>query len=256
MRGASHRPSLIETARDVRLFRLGGEIIVVSCDSCGGIGPKPLDRVRVDGYTVGRFTARVALMEALSLGAEPMCLANALAVELRPTGMQIIKGIRDEVKHAQLDSRIVMTYSTEKNISVRQTGLGVTVVGTATPKSLRIGRCRPGDAIVAIGLPHVGHEVVAAEKKRRIADTRDVRSLLNRPFVDEVIPVGSQGILHEVQTIAEDSNLQFTLRSHLDIDIRKSAGPATVILCACPDSHLRALSASVEKPVSLIGTLS
>jgi len=256
LRGASHRPSLIETARDVRVFRLGGEIIVVSCDSCGGIGPKPLDRVRVDGYTVGRFTARVALMEALSVGAEPMCLANTLAVEPRPTGIQIIKGIRDEVKQAELDSRIIMMYSTEKNIPVRQTGLGVTVVGTASPKSLRIGRCRPGDAIVAIGLPHVGDEVVAAEKKRRIADTRDVRSLLSRHFVDEVIPVGSQGILHEVQTIAEDSNLQFTLRPHLDIDIRKSAGPATVILCACPDSRLRELSALVEKPANLIGVLS
>jgi selenophosphate synthetase-related protein len=255
LRGASHRPSLIETARDIRLFRLGGEIIVVSCDSCGGIGPKPLDRVRVDGYTVGRFTARVALMEALSVGAEPLCLANTLAVEPRPTGTQIIKGIRHEIEQAQLNSRIVMTYSTEKNISVRQTGLGVTVVGTATSKSLKVGRCRPGDAIVAIGLPHVGDEVVAAEKKRRIADTRDVRSLLNRHFVNEVIPVGSQGILHEVQTIAEDSNLQFTLRPHLDIDIRKSAGPATVVLCACPHSHLRALSASVEKPVSLIGAL-
>ena len=256
MRGASHRPSLIETARDVRVFRLGGEIIVVSCDSCGGIGPKPLDRVRVDGYTVGRFTARVALMEALSVGAEPMCLANTLAVEPRPTGIQIIKGIRDEVKQAELDSRIIMMYSTEKNIPVRQTGLGVTVVGTASPKSLRIGRCRPGDAIVAIGLPHVGDEVVAAEKKRRIADTRDVRSLLSRHFVDEVIPVGSQGILHEVQTIAEDSNLQFTLRPHLDIDIRKSAGPATVILCACPHSRLRGLFASVERPANLIGVLS
>jgi len=256
LRGASPRPSLIETARDVLLFRLGREIIVVSCDSCGGIGPKPLDRVRVDGYTAGRFTARVALMEALSVGAEPMCLANTLAVEPRPTGKQIIKGIRDEVKQAELDSRIIMTYSTEKNIHVRQTGLGVTVVGTTTSESLKVGRCGPGDAVVAIGLPHVGKEVVPAEKRRRIADTRDVRSLLNCHFVNEVIPVGSQGILHEAQTIAGDSNLQFTPRPHLNIDIRKSAGPATVILCACRHSHLRRLSESVRKPVSLIGALS
>jgi hypothetical protein len=256
LRKVSHRPGLIKTARDVRLFRLGGEIIVVSCDSSGGIGPKPLDRVRASGYTVGRFTARVALMEALSLGAEPICLANTLAVEPRPTGTQIIRGIRDEAKHAQLASRILMTDSTEKNISVRQTGLGVTVVATATPKSLRLGRCRPRDVIMAIGLPHVGDEVAAAEKKRRIADTRDVRGLLSRHFVNEVIPVGSQGILHEAETMAEDSNLRFTLSPHLDIDIRKSAGPATVILCACARSHLRGLSASIEKPVSLIGALS
>ena len=255
MTGTSHRPKLIKTARDVRLFRIGREIVVVTCDSCGGIGPKPLDRVRVSGYTVGRFTARVALMEALSVGAEPICLANTLAVEPKPTGMQIIKGIRDEVKHAQLDSRIVMTHSTEKNTPVKQTGLGVTVLGTTTYKSLKIGRCKSGDAVVAVGLPHVGNEVVRAEKKRRIADTRDVHSLLNGHLVNEVIPVGSQGILHEAQTIAEDSSLQFTLRPHLDIDVRKSAGPATVILCACPDSCVRELSAFVEKPVHLVGTL-
>ena len=256
MRGVSHRPSLIETARDVLLFRLGGNIIVVSCDSCGGIGPKPLDKVRVDGYTVGRFTARVALMEALSVGAEPICLANTLTVEPRPAGIQIIKGIRDEVKHAQLDSRIMMTYSTEKNISVRQTGLGVTVMGRATTKSLKVGRCRPGDVIVAIGLPHVGNEVVPAEKRRRIADTRDVRSLLNCHFVNEVIPVGSQGILHEAQTIAEDSDLRFTLGPRVEVDVRKSAGPATVLLCTCSNSDLEQLTGLIEKPMNLIGTLS
>jgi hypothetical protein len=195
-------------------------------------------------------------MEALSVGAEPICLANTLAVEPRPTGMQIIKGIRDEVKHARLDSRIVMTCSTEKNIPVRQTGLGVTVLGTATSKSLKVGRCNSGDAMVAIGLPHVGKEVVPAERKRRIADTRDVRALLDSHLVNEVIPVGSQGILHEARTIAEDSSLQFALRPHLDIDVRKSAGPATVILCACPDSIVRELSAFVEKPVHLVGALS
>jgi selenophosphate synthetase-related protein len=254
--GASHGHDLVRTARDVRLFRIGGRIVVVSCDSCGGIGPKPLDRVRVSGYTVGRFTARVALMEALSVGAEPICLANTLTVEPKPTGVQIIKGIRDEVRHAGLDSRIVMTYSTEKNTPVRQTGLGVTVLATTTSRSLRVGRCKSGDAVVAVGLPRVGNEVVTAEKKREIADTRDVRTLLSSHVVNEVIPVGSQGMLREAQTIAEDSSLQFTLKSHPDVDVRKSAGPATVILCACPDSRVRKLSAFVEKPVQLIGTLS
>jgi len=254
--GTSHRPGIIKTARDIRLFRLGKEIIVVSCDSCGGIGPKPLDSVRASGYTVGRFTARVALMEALSVGAEPICLANTLAVEPRPTGMQIIKGIQAEVKHARLDPRIVMTYSTEKNIPVRQTGVGVTVLGTTTSKSLKIGRCKSRDAVVAVGLQHVGKEVIPAEKRRRIADTRDVRRILNAHLVNEVIPVGSQGISHEAEIMAEDSSLQFTPRPHLDIDIRKSAGPATVILCACPDSGVRELSAFVEKPVHLVGALS
>jgi hypothetical protein len=149
-----------------------------------------------------------------------------------------------------------MTYSTEKNIPVRQTGLGVTVLGIVDSKSLKVGRCKSGDVVVAVGLPYVGSEVLSAERDRLIVDTRDVRTLLDGHLVNEVIPVGSQGILHEARTIADDSSLKFTLRSHPDIDVRKSAGPATAILCACPSSRMRELSAFVEKPVHLVGRLS
>jgi hypothetical protein len=195
-------------------------------------------------------------METLSVGARPVCLANTLTVEPRPTGVQIIRGIRDEVRNAGLNSRIVMTYSTEKNILVRQTGLGVTVLGIVESKSLKVGRCKSGDAVVAVGLPHVGTEVLPAERDRLIVNTRDVGTLLDSRLVKEVIPVGSQGILHEARTIAEDSSLKFTLRSHPDVDVRKSAGPATAILCACPGSRVRELSAFIKKPVHLVGRLS
>jgi hypothetical protein len=254
LRDVSSIPRTIKTGRDVLLFRLNKEhIMVVSCDSAGGIGPKPLDRVKVDGYTVGKFTARVALMETLSVGANPLCLMNTLAVEPRPTGIQIIKGIRGEIRYARLNSQIAMRESTEKNVLVRQTGVGVTVIGTATPRSLKIKRCRSSDNVFAVGLPHVGNEVLLGEKLGRIADTRDVRKLLNLDFVHEIIPVGSQGILREAQTIAEDSNLRFILRRGLAFDVRKSAGPATVVLCACHHSYLKQLSRFIEKPVNLIG---
>ncbi len=246
----------IKTARDVRLIRLDRErVLAVSCDSAGGIGPKPLDRVKVDGYTVGRFTARVALMEVLSVGAEPICLANTLAVEPNPTGNQIIRGICEEVEYAALDPRIPLTNSTEKNVRTRQTGVGVTIVGMSPVGGIRIGRCKPGDSIVAVGLPHVGHEVMRGEKERMLADSRDVRILLKLRFVHEIIPVGSQGILHEARTLAEDSSLRFKLGPSLQLDVRRSAGPATVLLCACPQSYLRKLSGLVRKPVNLVGTL-
>lgn len=246
----------IKTARDVSLIRLNRErVLAVSCDAAGGIGPKPLDRVKVDGYTVGRFTARVALMEVLSVGADPICLANTLTVEPNPTGNQIIRGIREEMEYAGVDPQIPMTYSTEKNVRTRQTGVGVTVVGTTSVGGLRIGRCKPGDSIMAVGLPHVGHEVMRGEKDRILADSRDVRILLKLHFVREVIPVGSQGILYEARTLAEDSNLRLTLGRSLQLDVRRSAGPATVLLCACPQSYLKKLSGFVGKPVNLVGIL-
>ncbi len=257
MRETSSRPNVVKTARDVRLFRIDRErIVVVSCDSAGGIGPKRLDKVKVDSHTVGRFTARVALMEALSVGAHPICIVNTLTVEPEPAGAQIIKGIRAEVRHARLDRRIVITGSTEKNVLVSQTGVGVTVVGIVTPRSLRVGRSKPGDVVVAIGFPHVRDEVMLGEKGRRIADTRDVLSLLDLPFIRDIIPVGSQGILHEAQTIAEDSDLRFTLGLRAEVDVRKSAGPATVLLCTCSNSDLEELAGLIKKPVNLIGTLS
>jgi len=257
LRGTSSRPNVVKTARDVRLFRIDRErIVVVSCDSAGGIGPKRLDKVKVDSRMVGRFTARVALMEALSVGAYPICIVNTLTVEPEPAGAQIIKGIRAEVRYARLDRRIVITGSTEKNVLVSQTGVGVTVVGIVTPRSLRVGRSKPGDAVVAIGLPHVRDEVILAEKERRIADTRDALSLLDLHFIHDIIPVGSQGILHEAQTIAEDSDLRFTLGPRVEVDVRKSAGPATVLLCTCSNSDLEQLTGLIEKPMNLIGTLS
>lgn len=43
--------------------RVTGEstFVVIACDSCGGIGPKDLDVVKVPAHIVGRFTSRVAL---------------------------------------------------------------------------------------------------------------------------------------------------------------------------------------------------
>jgi len=247
----------MHTARDVRLFRLDRRrIVVVSCDSAGGIGPKRLDKVKVDAYTVGRFTARVALMEALSVGASPICIVNTLAVEPEPTGARIIEGIRAEVRRARLDRRIVITGSTEKNVPVSQTGVGVTVVGIVTPRSLKVGQSKPGDVVVAIGLPHVRDKVILGEKERRIADTEDVLSLLDLNFIHDIIPVGSQGIFHEAKTIAKDSDLRFTLRLRVEVDVRKSAGPGTVLLCTCHHSDIGEITDSMEKPVNLIGALS
>ena len=133
----------IDTLRDLRLFKLDRKrILVVSCDSAGGIGPKPFDKVKVSGSVVGKFTARVALMEALSVGALPFCVTVALSVEPQPTGAQILNGIRSELRHASLTLPITLQ-SSEKNFAVKQTGLGITVLSIASPRSLRMKTCEP-----------------------------------------------------------------------------------------------------------------
>jgi hypothetical protein len=245
----------IDTLRDLRLFKLDRKrILVVSCDSAGGIGPKPFDNVRVSGSVVGKFTARVALMEALSVGALPFCVTVSLSVEPQPTGAQILNGIRSELRHASLTIATTL-HSSEKNFAVKQTGLGITILSIASPRSLRMKACERGDAVMAIGRPQVGEEVVSGERNRNISDTKDVRTLLKIPFVHEILPVGSQGILHEAQILAKESGLKLSVKSELSLDILKSAGPATVTLCAIPNSRSELLRREIGKHVSAIGTL-
>jgi len=244
-----------KTSRDVRLLRLDkNRYMVVSCDSAGGIGPKRLDKIKVSGFVVGRFTARVALMEALATGSEPFCVVTTLSVEPKPTGAEIMRGIRSELRRASIDSPILLQ-STEKNFYVNQTGVGVTVLASASTESLRIRKCKPGDALVAVGLPNLGERVLSAEARRQIADTRDVRRLLKLPFVHEIMPVGSSGILKEAKTMAKDSQLRFSLASGLRIDVLKSAGPATVVLSAVPFPRIELLRRQINKPLNPIGTL-
>lgn len=246
---------VVETARDVSIFELiDGLFMVVGCDSAGGIGPKPLDKVKVDGRTLGRFTARVALMEVSAAGGLPICLVNTLSVEPEPTGVEILEGVRNEVQHAGL-GHLVITGSMEENIRVNQTGLGVTVIGLASRKQLKIGKSKPGDLIIAVGIPCVGMEVLAAEKQNRIADLQDLLKLISLNFVHEVIPVGSKGIRHEASVIAQDSLLRVKLQEKPGVNLEKSAGPGTVIMVSVSKDAFNQLSQLVNKPKHVIGML-
>ncbi len=245
----------VETLRDILLFQAwNGSFIVVSCDSSGGIGPKPLDKVKVDGKVLGRFIARVALMEVLASGAEPLCLINTLCVEMDSLGREILEGIRCECRDAGLNSNLALTGSYEKNIPVMQTGVGVVVIGLAERDKLRIGTSMDGDYIVAIGLPKVGYGVIEGEMRNEIADLRDLIRLLGSPFIHEVIPVGSRGIAYEAEVLARSSNLKVSFVSD-DIDLERSAGPSTVILASTSKEDVGRVFSLIKKPIHPVARL-
>lgn len=249
-------PLPLQTYRDVLLFELENQqVMVVGCDSSGGIGPKPLDKLKVSGYILGKFTARVVLMEVLATGAKPLCLVDALGVELNPTGLEILKGLKEEAARAGLEPRFAVTGSSEKNFEVEQTGIGVTAIGLTTKDLLKIGTSQPRDLIVAIGIPSVGNEVIQAEKEGKTADCLDVLKLLSLEFVHEVIPAGSMGIAHEVEILAKSAKLGFKLPDQQKVNVKKSAGPATVIIATLPKSNLANLKAQINKPINLVGSL-
>jgi selenophosphate synthetase-related protein len=198
------------------------------------------------------MTARVALMELLAIGANPVALAGTLSVEPAPTGNQVIKGMLAEVRYARLRNVQILS-SSEKNVKVSETGIGVTAIGLVSTSNLKIGRCTPGDEVVAVGEPHVGQEVLQGEASRKIADTLDIVKVREKSFVHEIIPVGSRGILEEARTMAKDSNLSIRLLGSQRVDLKKSAGPATVLLCALREGSFRKVEALLDKPTSVIG---
>ena len=75
-------------------------------------------------------------------------------------------------------------------------------------------------------------------------------------FVHEIIPVGSTGILHEVETLAKGASLKFKIAEQNQVDIEKSAGPATVILATLKQEDLKKLKGKIDKPFNVVAYLS
>lgn len=240
----------IPIKRDVLIKYISrNKIIVVSCDSSGAIGPKKGDFLKVNGEVVGKFMVRSALMEVLATGAKPICVSCGLGVEPIPTGISIIEGIKEEMKKIGMCPEKDLAISTEKNFPTEQTGLGITAIGVVNKKGLRIGKSKRGDLIVSIGIPSVGMEVL----KNEVADLEDMLYLLSMNFVHGVIPVGSKGIIYESKVLAMESKLKLDFFNNIEVDIKKSAGPSTVILATIEEKYFEFLKEKIKKPLHKIG---
>lgn len=241
----------METKRDISIVNIGGgRSLVIACDVSGGIGPKTGDKIKVNGKKVGLYTSRVALMEVLAVGAEPISVIDTLSVEYDPTGKEIIKGIQQALEESDLDKSII-NGSTEDNIKTQQTGVGITVVGIIENEDLKINCTDKGNILAAVGLPLVGEEVLNCPDMR--ADIFDLQNLSEKKYVKEMMAVGSKGIKYEAELMAEMSDLKLKYNSGLKLDLKKSAGPATVILVSLAKENLLNLRKDFShKPVHQI----
>lgn len=243
----------METFRDLTLVPTGAdEVLVIACDSLGGIGTKLHDTVQVSAEVVGRLITRVPLMEVMAAGARPFVVINTLSVEMHPTGGEILVGMRQEIEAAGLATEIMVTGSTEENVPTCQTALGVTVIGKAKRGILRLGKAQRGDSVVCIGLPKVGNEVLDGEA---VPDIPLLQKLLALPWIHEILPVGSKGILYEAEQLAAGASAELQLQFDPGLDILKSAGPATCLLIALDESRVKTLSTLTVLPVLWVGRL-
>jgi hypothetical protein len=241
---------------DVSIIKMPtGHAIVAGSTSSGAVGPKEMDKVKVDGRVLGKFLARVALMDVTATGAFPLLLSLTLGVEKEPTGNQIIEGINREARSIGLDPNQVLMENTEDNFKTVQTGAGLTVVGLANEEELRVGKTLPGDLIVAIGRPKVGDEVIAAEARGEIADLKNVMQLTQRKYVHDIAPVGGFGIASEAKMMAYGVGRQVKLLEVAGLDLNKTAGPATVVLVTIDRERLEDLTSLIPKPINVVGEI-
>lgn len=252
------KPAQITYTRrgDVSILKVPtGHAIVAGSTSSGAVGPKIMDKVKVDGRVLGKFLARVALMDVIATGAFPLLLSVTLGVEKEPTGNEILEGIRRETRSLGLDPNQVLMENTEDNFETVQTGAGLTVVGFANEDELRLGKTSPGDLIVAVGKPKVGDEVILAEAKGEIADLKNVTQLSQKKYVHDIAPVGTFGIADEARMMAYGVGRQLKLVEVQELDLNKSAGPATVVLATVDKERLEDLMSLISKPINVVGEI-
>ncbi len=234
----------INVPRDILLLDTGrGGVLASAVDSCGGIGNLPADSLRASPLLVGEFTARVALLEVLSVGARPVFAS--VAISSSPDAAKpLLAGIQKT-----LGNSLPLNISTEKNIPAPMTALGVTVTGLCKKEDLLIGRALKGDILYCAGLPLVGEE--ALEPDAALFEKKHLAALLSDPLVHSLLPVGSTGIAAESKILAAESGLVCALHKNPPIDLKKSAGPATCAVFAAAGPVL----CSIGLPVLEIGVL-
>ena len=252
------KPAQINYTRrgDVSILKIPtGHAIVTGSTSSGAVGPKIMDKVKVEGRVLGKFLARVALMDVTATGAFPLILSVTLGVEKEPTGNQIIEGIKREARSIGLDPNQVIMENTEDNFETVQTGAGLTVVGFANEDELRLGKTNPGDLIIAIGKPKIGDEVILAETKGEIADLKNIVQLSQKKYVHDISPVGTFGVADEARMMAFGVGRQLKLFEVKGLDLIKSAGPATVVLATVDKDKIEELKSLISKPINIVGEI-
>lgn len=226
--------------------------LVVSCDSSGGIGNKRGDIVKASPRILGFYTAQVALMEMLSIKVTPMVLSNTLSVEMDHAGAEILAGIKDALDLLTITDEVEITGSTEENIRVNSTGLGITLMGRLNMKDWIQPRTIEHDLAVVAGVPRVGQEVLHHEISEQFS-LKVLMGLLGNDYIHELIPGGSRGIIHEIRELELREGLFFRENPGKDLDLSSSCGPGTSALITIRKDDLERLRKSLQIPMFVVG---
>jgi len=244
----------LSQCRDVTLLQVNpGEYLLFASGSLGGIGSKPHDTLQVPADVASYACARVALMKIVALGGTPMFLINTLSVEMNPTGRHAIEGIHRQMDELGLDRSFALIGSTEENMPVEQTSMGVTAVGGAVENDIGFGSTQHLDAILCVGLPKSAPDDQVSFDDPEVLKLSTLRRLAEHPAVHEVVPVGSRGIDAELEDLMRLTDLTLQYEADIPIPLDKSAGPVTCALVMLAAPQVEEVRALCTEPVTLIG---
>ena len=215
--------------RDVAIIPLNkGEELVIAADNSGSIGMREQDDVKVPYDIVAYYNFRVAWMECVAAGAAPFSIVihNFSGDE---AWEQFIKGIHRGMNELDIEN-LEITGSTETNFTLVQSAIGMAVIGKRKKAE---AECLDYDKdkmnVGVIGEPLVGNEVI--ENEANIVPLDLFQWFAEQKGVLALVPVGSKGILYELEQLFAGQSLEFTT----SLDIKKTSGPATCFIIAYKD---------------------
>lgn len=246
-----------DSIRDLTRIVLTKEYsLIIAVDSDGGIGSLEGDTIKCDPYQLGRFAMRVPLLELLSCGASPLAAFDMLTIPMKGPGEEIVRGVRDELKQAGLNSDFPLSGSTEDNVPTIMTGIGTTIVGLVHNADFRPGKSHRGDAIVCVGIPKSAPEDIVLLEDEEIVNQMDILNILKVEGVHEILPIGSKGVENEAQQMAKFSSMEFLPEENIEIFLNKSGGPSTCVIVSCIPNVIKQIKNIVKVPVNIVGKFS
>jgi len=205
--------------RDAAFIRFGvSKELLITTDCCTGVGELPDDYVYLEIEEVAKITCRVALMELLSLKCEP------IGYSFNYTG-DIDKYVFAEKGFVNCFqefgyNNIPFISSSENNFKPLQTSIAVSITGLR--KIEYNDNYEKKEFIYAIiGEPLCGEEVI--KNAKAAISTKEFIALMKIKDIEEIIPLGSGGAIEELEK-------RFVKVIKCDLDLNKSAGPATCVL--------------------------
>ncbi|CAH0345001.1 ATP-binding protein [Bacillus sp. CECT 9360] len=236
--------------RDPLYVPFNDQVLIIATDNSGGIGMKEKDLVKVPYHVVSYYSFRVAVMECMAAGGFPVSIVmqnfcgESVWEELK-------EGIQEGLDELGLD--IPITGSTETNMELLQSALGLSVLGTggksASTEALPLQEAN----LAVIGKPLVGAEVV--EESRSIAPLQLFKQLWQNERVT-ILPVGSKGIADELCRFLPGIKIENIENIGIKLDLHKSAGPSTCFIISYPadlEQEIQEISGNFFNKITLSG---